>query len=64
MSGNPLFGLGIAASAVLLFAITPALQAHPDLPPAFDKRIPDTIQDLQAIERHVQQLVTKGLSGD
>jgi serine protease Do len=42
---------------VLLLAASPSAFAQSTLPAAFDKKIPDTVQDLQAIEKHVQKLV-------
>src|SRR5437773_8176744 len=44
---------------ILVIASAKHGPAQTNLPPAFDKKIPETIQDLQAIETHVQKLVEK-----
>jgi serine protease Do len=41
---------------VFLFALTPAVHAPPA---AFGERVPETVQDLQAIEAHVQTVVER-----
>ena len=48
-----------AAAVALLFAIASSAFAQSALPAAFAKRVPETVQDLQAIEMHVQKLVDK-----
>src|SRR5207248_5307762 len=51
---------GRFAISFVLFLLTAAPGiAQSDLPPAFAKKVPETIQDLQAIEQHVQTLVEK-----
>ena len=49
-----------AAFLALLLIAGPAF-AQPGLPPAFQKPIPASVQDLQEIETHVQKLVDKVL---
>jgi serine protease Do len=43
----------------LVIALAPAPSSYAQLPAAFDKRVPETVQELQAIEAHVQELVDK-----
>jgi serine protease Do len=50
----------LALALGLLAGVKPA-QAQPTLPAAFDKAVPDSLQDLQDIEKHVQKLVDKVL---
>ena len=45
----------------LLFAASTPVFAQLALPAAFDKPVPESVQDLQAIERHVQRIVDKVL---
>lgn len=46
---------------VLLGALVPSVSAQPSLPAAFAKPVPESVRDLQEIERHVQKLVEKTL---
>src|SRR5438046_1382551 len=41
---------------LFLFALTPIVHAQPAV---FGKRVPESVQDLQAIEAHVQKLVER-----
>lgn len=46
-------------TVAIALVLAPTLFAQPALPPAFDKKVPETVQDLQQIENHVQKLVEK-----
>src|SRR4051794_25638066 len=54
-------GLTLSSVAFLCLTLVQPSTAQSNLPAAFDKPIPDTLQDLLVIERHVQQLVDKVL---
>lgn len=53
--------LKFTAAMAMFFALVQSIWAQSALPSAFALKIPDSVQDLQAIESHVQKLVEKVL---
>jgi serine protease Do len=51
--------LDFTAAMLTFFALVQSISAQSALPSAFFMKIPETVQDLQAIENHVQKLVEK-----
>ena len=51
--------LKFTVAMATFFALLPSIWAQSALPSAFTMRIPDSVQDLQAIENHVQKVVEK-----
>jgi serine protease Do len=49
----------LALAIAFLIALPLVARAQTALPAAFDKKVPDTVEDLQAIEQHVQKLVER-----